>query len=68
MSGIVVSGEDCAASQPGRKPCTAGEFKSGTNEVDPESQPFGVHCDHWYEDEGCCYCGTDTLNLVVIGE
>lgn len=24
------------------------------------------HCDHWYEDEGCHACGTQTLNLLII--
>ncbi len=29
---------------------------------------WGGHCDHWYEDEGCHYCGTQEPNLLVIEE
>lgn len=25
----------------------------------------GVHCDHWYEDEGCHVCHTEEPNLVI---
>lgn len=32
----------------------------------PEAQAAGTHCDHWYEDEGCCACGTEEPNLVII--
>jgi hypothetical protein len=31
-------------------------------------EDHGCHCDHWYEDEGCCWCENRTLNLVVLGE
>lgn len=31
-----------------------------------EAIAAGVHCDHWYEDEGCCACGTNEPNLVII--
>ncbi len=33
----------------------------------PKSQnEHGTHCDHWYEDEGCHWCGTTEPNLVII--
>lgn len=27
-----------------------------------------THCGHWYEDEGCCACGTKEPNLKVFGD
>lgn len=26
------------------------------------------HCHHWYEDQGCCACTVDTMNLLVISD
>lgn len=37
------------------------------DETCPSSQnEHGTHCDCWYEDEGCCFCGTTEPNLVII--
>lgn len=33
---------------------------------DTEAVAAGVHCDHWYEDEGCHACGTKEPNLVIL--
>jgi hypothetical protein len=27
----------------------------------------GCHCDHWYDDLGCCWCENREMNLLVIG-
>lgn len=64
---IVVTGEECEMSIPGRPSCKAG-ILGDDGEVDPSSQAYGYHCDHWYEDEGCCYCDTTTINLVIIDD
>lgn len=33
---------------------------SDENETPCEKSPDGLHCVHWYDDEGpCCYCGYD---------
>lgn len=34
---------------------------------DHDAVEVGAHCDHWYEDQGCCACGTKEPNLVVLG-
>jgi hypothetical protein len=35
---------------------------------DKRAAELGTHCEHWYEDQGCCACGTQEPNLVIIGD
>lgn len=38
-----------------------------SDESCPKSQnEWGTHCEHWYDDKGCHYCGTQEPNLVII--
>lgn len=71
MTDLVVSGEECSGDRrqfwehPSQRLICQGEL---TDSPEEQAHARRFHCHHWYEDQGCCACTVQTINLAVFDD